>query len=448
MAGRFARKMHRLHRWFGSALFVLLALWFASGAVMTVAPWPRFSEPERLASARALPVGDVELPSEVAAAVARGEHARLANVEGRATWLVGREAFPAPDLDAPRAQREIEARFGPVAWLERLDELDQWSVSQRLLPLFRAGFANGDQVYLAAHTGEIVQHTTSRERVLAWLGPIPHWVYFTWLRAQRELWKDTVLVLSALGMIATLTGLIAGISTARQRKRAIRDPVLRWHQGLGLGFGALAFTWLFSGALSLTPFQWTRFAPPRELLVGPAPSAAAVNAALRACGGELRELELAPLAGHTYAVCTTRDRMRIVDLASGVMQSTLPTSALPGSSLEHAPDAYFYPTHDGAPFPAAYLRLSRGDEQGTTLYVDPARARVLALHTDRTRLERWLYHGLHSLDLPGLYEHRWLWRVVIWLAMGAGFVLSALGGVMAWRRYRPRPARGLAARSR
>ena len=76
MAGPFARKMHRLHRSFGTALFVVLASWFASGAVMTVAPFPSFRDDERLASARPLPAGEIALPQEVADAVMRGERAR------------------------------------------------------------------------------------------------------------------------------------------------------------------------------------------------------------------------------------------------------------------------------------------------------------------------------------------------------------------------------------
>ncbi len=429
-----ARKMHRLHRSFGTALFALLAVWFASGAVMTVAPFPRFSEEERLETARALP-RDVEVPAEVVQAVTRGEHAQLSNVEGRAVWITARGATGLKELDEARARREIEARFGTVAWIERLDQLDQWSVPGRQLPLYRAGFASGDQAYLAAKTGQIVQYTSSRERTLAWFGAIAHWLYFPWLRAQRPLWRYAVLTLATLGMFVTLSGLGAGISVARRQRRTLRNPLLRWHQRLGLGFGALAFTWLFSGALSLTPFQWSHVEPPKELFrAGVEPTTERVKAALQACDMEVRELELAPLAGHTFAVCASGRDTRIGDLADGQMRSLLPPNVLPGSTLEHAPDTYFYPQHD-RPFPHAYLRQVDG---ARTLYIDAARARLLDLHTWRTRLERWLYHGLHSLDVPGLYERTWLWRATIWLAMIMGFALSLLGAALAWRRLRPR----------
>jgi hypothetical protein len=302
-------------------------------------------------------------------------------------------------------------------------------VAQKTLPLFRARLAGGDEVYLAARSGELVQQSTRSERTWAWFGAIPHWVYFTWLREQRALWRYTVLTLSTLGMLVTLSGSIAGISVQRRLRRTMRDPALRWHQRLGLAFGLLAFSWLFSGALSLTPFQWSASAPPAIFAAGPV-SAPAVDAARQACARELelRELELAPLAGHSYAVCLGRDRTRIVDLADGIVREAL---TLPGAQRETEPDAYFHPTHHQRDFPARYLRLDQAD---ASIYIDPAQARVLTYYTDRLRLERWLFNGLHSLDLPGLYERSRLWLAVIWLAMAVGFTLSVLGGYMAVRR--------------
>ena len=42
------RWMHRTHRSVGGVLSLLIATWFASGAVMTFADYPRFTEAERL----------------------------------------------------------------------------------------------------------------------------------------------------------------------------------------------------------------------------------------------------------------------------------------------------------------------------------------------------------------------------------------------------------------
>jgi hypothetical protein len=473
VAGAFSRSMHRLHRGVGTALCLLMASWFASGAVMTCSPFPQLHERERLASASPLAKdARIELPPELRSALpallAQGERIRLASLEGLPSWqFLGPEGrfalratppFAFPPLDRVRARHELEARFGPLRSLQLLEEADQWSVAVSkaagTLPLYRAQLADDSTLYLTARTGELVQQTTRSERTWAWLGAIPHWVYFTWLRRQRELWRITVLALSTLGLVVTASGLLAGLSvwrTLRRRPgRAIRDARLRWHQRLGLAFGVLACSWLFSGALSLAPFQWSAASldPTPLYTPGPAPSSESVGAALRACQLELavRELELVGFAGHSYAVCLAEQgATRIVDLDTQQLWQSLPervfaglTAMFPGAraALVSEPDDYFYPTHAAPDIPRQYVRLALGDREHSTLYLDPARARLLALHTDRTRLERWLYHGLHSLDFPALYRHRLLWLAVIWLAMAVGGALTGLGVLLAWRRVR------------
>jgi hypothetical protein len=60
----------------------------------------------------------------------------------------------------------------------------------------------------------------------------------------------------------------------------------------------------------------------------------------------------------------------------------------------------------------------------------------------RERLQRWLYHGLHSLDFPFWYYRRPLWDVGVIALCGGGAALSLLGVVLGWRRVRRAVARG------
>lgn len=50
------------------------------------------------------------------------------------------------------------------------------------------------------------------------------------------------------------------------------------------------------------------------------------------------------------------------------------------------------------------------------------------------RWNRWLYHGLHSLDCPFLYNRRPLWDIVLIVLSAGGLVLSATTLVPSWRR--------------
>ena len=227
---------------------------------------------------------------------------------------------------------------------------------------------------------------------------------------------------------------------------------MRWHQRLGLGFGALASTWLFSGALSLEPFDWASsdVDPARPLYDIQASAALEqqLTRALAHCRSQLqgvRELELLAL-GHLYALCSdARAQTRLVDLEDPALaaHARIPHAQLAALALRlraeltvhDAPDAYYYPTQR-RPIALPYARLSLHDEADSALYIDPARARVVAQLDTRKRLERWLFHGLHSWDFPVLYRWRALWQGVLLAAMALGLTLALLGGLIVVRRQR------------
>jgi hypothetical protein len=48
-------------------------------------------------------------------------------------------------------------------------------------------------------------------------------------------------------------------------------------------------------------------------------------------------------------------------------------------------------------------------------------------------VNRWLYHGLHSLDFPWLYKYRPLWDVVVISLMLGGTALCVTSLVLTWR---------------
>ena len=69
-----------------------------------------------------------------------------------------------------------------LARLREVEEVDQWTVQgplRNLRPLWKYTWPNGEQVYVSGASGEVVQYTTNSSRLWAWLGAIPHWLYFT-----------------------------------------------------------------------------------------------------------------------------------------------------------------------------------------------------------------------------------------------------------------------------
>jgi len=43
--------------------------------------------------------------------------------------------------------------------------------------MFLFSWPDGEQVYVSARNGEVVQHTTRETRLAAYIGAIPHWLY-------------------------------------------------------------------------------------------------------------------------------------------------------------------------------------------------------------------------------------------------------------------------------
>ena len=87
------------------------------------------------------------------------------------------------------------------------------------------------------------------------------------------------------------------------------------------------------------------------------------------------------------------------------------------------------------------------------MHVDPHSARILESYLATSRLERWLYHGLHSLDFPLLYKYRPLWDIVVLVLMAGGTALCVTSVWIGWKRLRkgwrdwrrPAPARSVPA---
>ena len=69
----------------------------------------------------------------------------------------------------------------------------------------------------------------------------------------------------------------------------------------------------------------------------------------------------------------------------------------------------------------------------TRYYIDPKTARVVGDYSSRNWVSRWLYHGLHSLNFPWLYNYRPLWDIVVITFMVGGTALCVTSLILAWR---------------
>ncbi|HVZ61250.1 MAG TPA: hypothetical protein VG892_10745, partial [Terriglobales bacterium] len=67
---------------------------------------------------------------------------------------------------------------------------------------------------------------------------------------------------------------------------------------------------------------------------------------------------------------------------------------------------------------------------------NPQTAEVVRSYSARSRWNRWLYHGLHSFDLPWLYKYRPLWDVLVLVLLVGGSALCFTSVVIGWQVVR------------
>ena len=106
-------------------------------------------------------------------------------------------------------------------------------------------------------------------------------------------------------------------------------------------------------------------------------------------------------------------------------------------------DSYYYAQDGARPLPV--LRIKIGDPDRTWVYIDPRLSQVAGKFTRRLRMERWTYHGVHSLDFSFWYYNRPLWDMgVIAFILGC-IVFSGIGffvGIKVMLRYLKRAVAG------
>lgn len=476
------------HHYLGLILAPVFLLWFASGMAMVFVPFPEHTRAERLARAPALAAEQATLPparaweraaggpDPAAARVAmRGSrpvyhfrsHGRWGSVFADTGGLV-------PPLGAAAAADLAAERTGAAgaSHQARLNGPDQWTFAARYhghRPLHRVALndGRGTVVYLSGRTGETVQRTDRRSRLLAYVGPVAHRLYPEWLRSHHAVWKGAVVGLAGAGAVACLVGLVLGVLTLIDRPRGAIPWRARgtaaWHRSLGLVFGVFAFTWCASGVLAVDPWGWpgprsalpATLGPPGGLQLAafersPAEALAALpEPAFRPRGLTLIQVGERPWyvahgpEGATRLISArgppeVRRRLPREALVAAVRRR--PRTVVAGAEWLRRPDAHYYRdratrlTGDALDWPVLRLDLAR--PAGSRLYLDPRTGAVARRVDAAERRERWLFGALHRLDPPPLDRARWLWLPLVLVLLLGGVVLAGTGPLPWLRRLR------------
>ena len=375
-----------------------------------------------------------------------------------------------------------------AAYDDLLNRPDQWTLQlTSLLPVHRV-VAGGNTLYVSDRTAEVVMETTPASRFWGTAGAVLHWLYFTPLRSHSAFWYRLIVWTASLGCVVTLSGLAAGVLRLR-RRRSPYTGIMRWHHYSGLVFGTAAFTWVLSGALSMDPFQWqagrSTSSAQHSAVAGGAsavgqPDLASIRTALESVstGFPPREVEFLRFAGEplmlAYRPPTGDGRgygggayaagplsfqsvvqpleHRLVTLDGGALRRfsrgellAAARAAMPASNLVDAVelddyDAY-YDDRRRRRLPLPVLRVRFDDPAATWLYLSPSLGRIVHREQRESRIDRWLYRGLHRLDFPGFYHRRPLWDAVVIVLLLGGLFSAGSSLAPAARRLRRHAAR-------
>lgn len=471
-----------VHRWIGICTCLLFAMWFVSGVVMMYVAFPQLTDIERLAALPPIAWDKVQVTPDRAmetAGFTRYPHdLRLAMLSDEPVYrLLGWDgerktvsAFDGRVVDRITPERALAvARLQPNALQPKMRdtvERDQWSVSGRYNPLrplylISLGDPAGTEIYISSRNGEVALDTTRTERILNWLGSVPHWIYPTVLRKDGAVWRQVVLWISGVCLVVAVTGFWIGILRVRLRHRYLGGAITpyrgwkSWHHIAGLTGGVFVLTWIFSGWLSLDPGEFfSERGVDREMAVrygGSEDTHIPTDFLSKAKSGEPRpaavEARFVWLGSRPFVVLAGRDGGHsTLDPATGdaaplsderifeAARRLMPNAAMTMRQRLEAPDAYWYSHHDQRPIPV--LRAGFDDAAHTWFHVDPVTGDILGRTDDSRRSYRWLFNALHSLDFPLLLRYRQAWDAVVWLLSLLGLTVSVSGIVIGWRRLR------------
>lgn len=466
-----------LHRWIGVGLCLLFTAWFGTGLVMMYVPFPSLPEAERLAHSSRLDLSAIDGGWTQPLSAFEGEtiDALRLVAPGRPLLVVETSAGetsayrlttgePLPPLTAADARAAAE-RFASARAQKVIGpfEFDQWVVHQafdRYRPYFRVDLddADGTSLYVSQITGEVLQRTTRFQRGWNYVGAVVHWIYPTVIRKNWALWDRLVWWVSLVGIAGAGLGMTLGVvrlrDAWRRGRRGLASPFigwLRWHHKLGLLTGVFVVTWIFSGWLSMDHGRLFSVPDPMPEQVDAFRGLGLRQAALRVAPAALaelsgaREIAITALAGLPAVVARYPGRVltRIYDQGSGpreVVRSDIEAAvqaAWPNVrvvSSERVPDHDVYTDLREGSLGPEILRVRLDDPGATWVHADLQRLQIASVMDRSRRLYRWLFNGLHSLDLPGLVDRRPLWDALMVTLLICGLGFSMTGLVIAYRR--------------
>ena len=357
-------------------------------------------------------------------------------------------------------QRNLSA---PSATLLKTDlQSDQWTVAgywNELRPFHLVALNDdaGTHYYVSIETGEIVLDTVRWERFWNYLGAVPHWVYFEFIRSDTGTWFWVIIVMSGIGTLVAASGLWLGVVRIRLRRPyggerySPFNAWMKWHHIAGVVGGVFLLAWMITGLLSMYPGGLLeQRAVTRSELESYAGNSApwfsmrAIEA-LAARDAIARQANFVWLGGKSFVVLDSGSPApQVISSESGAIEQMsdeelfaaasrmMPNAVVRQEIRLVTGDEYWHSGFSEKKLPM--LRVEFDDPSATWFHIDPATGKVVGILDNIGRLDRWTNSGVHGFDLAILHKYRPLWDIVVWILMLAGLFISVSGVVIGVKR--------------
>lgn len=480
--------LFQIHKILGSFLSLIFVIWFLSGIVLIFDGFPHASRQERFLHMEEIKPGQLtnlqppstDFKGKVKFELCAGRPVyRVFAGKKKQVVYDAASLKPVTPYTLEQARQLSESYNGsPVKKIEKNTELDSWmpwSYYQPLLPVYKCYMddAKHTVLYVSEVSGTIVQETNRQERWLARIGAIPHWIYFKQLRLIRDTWRLMVIILSALGLLVSLSGIYVGLIRLRKRKNGLtpyKKRWYKWHHITGFCFGIIVFTFLLSGLISVTGVpDWMVGVDPaqKEKITWKqsihwtnhqSTTPSAIYKALKRKAG-IRQIEWKTVLGqaqyHVYydsyqvpeVYCLKDSTVKeVVPYSIDEIESKAQKlfSQIPFTIEFQSEYDNYYSASAMFHLPKPVFKIKLEDAAQTWLYINPATGEEVKRVTRNTRLRRWLYRALHTFDFQTLKEANGVRKTILVTLSIGGLVVSVSGFTLSYnwiRRKRKKSAK-------
>ena len=283
------------------------------------------------------------------------------------------------------------------------------------------------------------------------------------IRKDVDVWETTITIGGLICLIAALSGMYVGIDALlrnRRNKKRWGSPykkrMYRWHHIAGLIFGIFLVAWGLSGMMAmqripkwLVPMEGDYFFKESKMWSSskmlPTEKYALDYRLLSTKYHDLKQVTWSRIGDiPIYRIINGEEEICINAFERQIEELTIPIPVIEKAvrkmngkdttftirQMDEYDEYYLSRTHT-LPLPVYKVDIDNADK--TTYYINPHNGDTKYL-TQNKRVKKWVFSGIHYLNIKWLVEHPVIWTILIWtLCLGGAFV--SLTGVILGKRF-------------